>query len=80
MTLRGEGYFAFLKELAASPAFRSAIWLTDEQEERQKHLEYGLLRQPLLTELNVCMAALGRLQSQTIATDQNGLEGKPSAP
>lgn len=34
------GYFAFLKELAASPAFRSAIWLTDEQEERQKHLEY----------------------------------------
>ncbi|QXL84495.1 DUF262 domain-containing protein [Comamonas sp. NLF-1-9] len=34
------GYFAFLKELATSPAFRTAISLTDEQEERQKHLEY----------------------------------------
>lgn len=34
------GYFALLKDLAASASFRSAIWLTDEQEERQKHLEY----------------------------------------
>ncbi len=33
-------YFAFLKGLAAAQAFRSAIGLTDEQEERQKHLEY----------------------------------------
>lgn len=33
-------YFAFLKDLAASAAFRTAIWLTEEQEERQKHIEY----------------------------------------
>lgn len=33
-------YFAFLKDLAASASFRTAIWLTEEQEERQKHLEY----------------------------------------
>lgn len=33
-------YFAYLKDLAAFPDFRSAIWLNDEQEERQKHIEY----------------------------------------
>lgn len=33
-------YFTFLKELASSPAFQVAISLSDEQEERQKHLEY----------------------------------------
>lgn len=33
-------FFSFLKSLAELPAFRSSIWLNDEQEERQKHIEY----------------------------------------
>jgi hypothetical protein len=33
-------YFAHLKALASLPSFREAIWLNEEQEERQKHIEY----------------------------------------